>query len=194
MYTLFIDTHDAQISIVLYKEDKVIDKNIKVSSRNHSDFTMPMIKELLVRNNMNVHDLKQIFICNGPGSFTGVRLGVTIAKTLAYTLNIPIKTITSLDCYAISSKSDKKLPIIRDVKGVFANLYDKDNHPLSGAFYKSNEEFKEYVKNNNLENSIIENIEYDYDAIYKYLNNVEPTNPHQVNPLYIKIIEALKND
>lgn len=195
MYSLFLDTHEKNIIEVLYKDGTVIDKNIKMSERNHSDFTMPMLKELINRNNLSVHELNEILIVNGPGSFTGVRLGVTIAKTLAYTLNIPIKTITSLECLAISSElKDKKLPIIRDVKGVFACLYNQDNKALTEAFYKANDEFKNYVSENELEDYIIENTEYNYEAIYEYLKNVKPTMAHSVNPIYIKIIEALKND
>lgn len=195
MYSLFLDTHEKNIIEVLYKDGTLLDKNIRMSERNHSDFTMPMLKELMDRNNISVHDLNEILIVNGPGSFTGVRLGVTIAKTLAYTLNIPIKTITSLECLAISSESnDKKLPIIRDVKGVFACLYNKDNKSLTEQFYKSNAEFKTYVSDNQLDDYVIENIEYNYEAIYEYLKDVKPTTAHSVNPIYIKIIEALKND
>ena len=120
MYSLFIDTHDKNIIEVLYKNGKVLDKNLRLSERNHSDYTMPMLDEILKRNKIKPHDLNEILICNGPGSFTGVRIGVTIAKTLAYTLNIPIKTISSLDCLALSTKTDKiKISIIKDVKGVF---------------------------------------------------------------------------
>lgn len=195
MYSLFLDTHEKNIIEVLYKDGKVIDKNIKISERNHSDFTMPMLKELITRNSISVHDLNEILIVNGPGSFTGVRLGVTIAKTLAYTLNIPIKTITSLECLAISSNSkEKKLPIIRDVKGVFSCLYSQDNKPLTEQFYKSNDEFKAYVADNSFSKYIIEDAEYDYEAIYEYLKNVSSIPAHSVNPIYIKVIEALKND
>lgn len=195
MITLFLDTHDKSIIEVLYQDSKVLDKHIKISERNHSDFTMPMLKELLERNKLNVHDINEIIIVNGPGSFTGVRLGVTIAKTLAYTLNIPIKTITSLECMALSTTSNKeKLPIIRDVKGVFACLYDQNNKQLTEPFYKSNNEFQEYLDEHNLNSAIIENNEYNYEAIYMASKDIKPTIAHSVNPIYIKVIEALKND
>lgn len=195
MYSLFLDTHDKNIIEVLYKDGVVLDKSIRTSEKNHSDFTMPMLKELMTHNKISVHDLSEILIVNGPGSFTGVRLGVTIAKTLAFTLNIPIKTITSLECLAISSElKEKKLPIIRDIKGVFACLYDKDNKSLTEPFYKSNEEFKIYLSDNNLSDVIIEDNEYNFEAIYTHFKGIKPTNAHSVNPIYIKVIEALKND
>ena len=46
---------------------------------------------------------------NGPGSFTGIRIGITIAKVYAWSLNIPITTISSLEAMAISSENEKYL-------------------------------------------------------------------------------------
>lgn len=194
MLSLFLDTHDKNIIEVLYKDGKVLDKEIRLSERNHSDYTIPMLNTMLKRNNITVHDLNEILVVNGPGSFTGVRIGVTIAKTLAYTLNVPIKTMTSLECLAFSAgKKDIKLPIIRDIKGVFGQLYNKNN--IGDAFYKSNIEFNQFKIDNNIsDEDIIENIDYDFETIYNEFTKMRPTNAHKVNPIYIKVIEALKND
>lgn len=191
MYSLFLDTHDKDITIVLFKDGKFFKSNIRESERNHSDYTMPMLNDLLHDNNLTVHDLNEILVVNGPGSFTGVRLGVTIAKTLAYTLNIPIKTITSLECFAISDKSkDDKLVILRDIKGVYGAIF-KDNKISGKIFYKSNKEYDDFAKDNY---KIIEKNAYDFNSIYEYMKNIKPTIAHKVNPLYVKVIEALKND
>ena len=103
MYSLYIDTHDNKIVIGLYKDGLIIDNNIKESSRNHSDFTMPMIREILINNSITIKDLNEIIVVNGPGSFTGCRIGITIAKTYSWALNIPISTITSLEAMALSN-------------------------------------------------------------------------------------------
>ena len=195
MKSLFIDTHDTEIVLALFNEGILKDKMIKVSTRHHSDYTMPMLQELLEKNKLSVHDIHEIIVVNGPGSFTGVRLGVTIAKTLAYTLNIPIKTITSLEMYAIShSSSNMKIPVIHDVKGVYAGLFSYDNKLEGELFYKSNQEFQQYIEENHYEENIIESTIIDFQAIYNYIKNIEPTSAHQVKPIYIKVIEALKND
>lgn len=189
MYTLFIDTHDIEITIALYNDDKLVDSIIKKSTRHHSEFIMPTIRDVISNNGIDVKDLGQILVVNGPGSFTGVRLGVTIAKTMAYTLNIPIKTITSLEIIMVSSNCE--LPIIHDVKGIFGGLF-KDGKLVDDYFYMSNGEFEEYKSNHNYK--IEDNYEIDFERVYKYVENREPLNPHEVNPLYIKVIEALKND
>lgn len=193
MISLFIDTHDKDINIVLYKDGLILDKNIKESERHHSDYIMPMLKEILDRNELTVHDINEIYVVNGPGSFTGVRLGVTIAKTLAFTLNVPIKTITSLEMYAISENTtEDKLVIIDDLKGVFGAKFDKDNNIIDEYFYKSNDEYKSYLDNQDKYTIVNNNI--DFNKVYEYMKTKEEITPHKVNPIYIKMIEANKDD
>ena len=193
MISLFIDTHDKDINLVIYKNGMILDKNIKESERHHSDFIMPMLKELLDRNNLSVHDINEIYVVNGPGSFTGVRLGVTIAKTLAFTLNVPIKTITSLEMYAISEDTNEdKIVVIEDLKGVFGAKFDKDNNIVDEYFYKSNDEYKSYLENQ--DKYVIVNNNIDFNKVYEFMKAKEEITPHKVNPIYIKMIEANKND
>ena len=190
MYSLLIDTHDKNLLIALYKDDKVLDKEINDTS-NHASKCMPIINDILVRNNIDVHALNEIIVVIGPGSFTGVRIGATIGKMLAYNLNIPIKTITSLDMYAISNTHDtNKLVLIRDLKGSYGAYYTSDNKIIDEAFYKSTDSLNEYLKDK--EQYIIDNV-IDLDKVKEFVNKTEPINPHKVNPIYIKEIEANKD-
>ena len=190
MYTLFISTFDKIITIGLLKNGKVISELTKESSKNHSIHTMPMIDEILKTNNLLPSYLNEIIVVNGPGSFTGVRIGVTIAKTLAYTLNIPIKTITSLKAYAVSSdKETNKLVTIEDLKGKYIGYFDKNNNLLSDYTYLKNDEYETYIKEK--EQYLINNNTFDINKIYKALQTEDSINPHIVNPIYIKGIDAL---
>lgn len=189
MYTLFISTFDKIITIGLLKDGKVIGEDEKESSRNHSVYTMPMIENILKNNKISVNELNEIIVVNGPGSFTGVRIGVVIAKTLAYTLNIPIKTITSLQAYAVSSKKNgKKIITISDLKGKYVGYFDEDNNEIEYLYLKTIE-YEEYIKDKN--EYIIDSGILDLNMIYNFLGKVNPINPHSVNPIYIKGIEAL---
>ncbi len=189
MYTLFISTFDKIITIGLLKDGKVLDTNIKESTQNHSVYTMPMIESILNKNEVDVKKLGEIIVVNGPGSFTGVRIGVTIAKTFAYTLNIPIKTITSLLAYAVSLDSnDKKVITISDMKGKYVGYFDYNNKVIDYIYLK-NSEFSEYIKDK--EKYLVVDNKFDLEKIYKYLLNVESTLSHNVNPIYIKGIDAL---
>lgn len=190
MYTLFISTFDELITIGLLKDGKLIEKNEKISNRNHSVYTVPMIEEILKNNNINTNYLNEIIVINGPGSFTGVRIGVTIAKTLAYTLDIPIKALTSLEAYAVSIESKiNKLVAISDLKGKYIGYFSKDNEILTDYIYLSNKEYDNYIKDK--EQYIIKDNKLDLEKIYLYLKNKDNINPHLVNPIYIKGIETL---
>lgn len=193
MYTLFISTFDKYIQIGLLKDDELVAHEIKESINSHSIYTMPMIKEVLEKNNITTKDLKEIEVINGPGSFTGVRISVTIAKTLAYTLNITIKTISSLEAYSVSAKGEKKLVTLKDIKGVYYGLFDDKNNVLEPLNYLSNKEFKEYVEKNNYQNIIVNSdAKLNIKNIHEFLKNKKPINPHHVKPLYIKKIEVEK--
>ena len=190
MYTLFISTFDKIITIGLLKNGEVISELTKESSKNHSIHTMPMIDEILKTNNLLPSYLNEIIVVNGPGSFTGVRIGVTIAKTLAYTLNIPIKTITSLKAYAISNdKETNKLVTIEDLKGKYIGYFDKNNNLLSDYTYLKKDEYETYIKDK--QQYLIKNNTFDLNKIYKVLKTEDSINPHIVNPIYIKGIDAL---
>lgn len=177
MKTLFIDTHLNDIIVILLDNGKPVDKREVINKKNNSEFMFPAIKELI-----EGQKLDEIIVVNGPGSFTGVRLGVTIAKTLSYTLNIPIKTISSLEVSSISN-STKKVSI-SDGNGYYLGEFDDNWKPTKEYIYVNNSDFI------NMENSgeYIDNYKIDIEKVYKFLKNVNPVNVHSVKPLYIKKI------
>lgn len=185
MYTLFIDTHSNKITIVLYKEDKIEIKKDVETSHNHSVTTMPILIDTLKEVGIEVEELKEILVVNGPGSFTGVRIGVTIAKTLAYTLKIPIKTLSSLLIKAVSFSHEKVRIVEREKNGVFLGTFDKDNHLVDNYTYVSNKEYEVDEKD-------VEDVEMDYEKILEFSKSLEAINPHAVKPLYVKLIEVQK--
>ena len=187
MYKLFIDTHSDKVILILYKDNKILMSKIEESNYHHSQVIMPMLDNLLKENKIKTADLNEIIVVNGPGSFTGVRISVTIAKTLAYTLNIPIKTIDSLLLKVINVESNNNINVIEKEKnGAYLGIFNKDYLKQEEYKYLSNDEYEEFLKNNN----VIEDVEIDYNKVLKYMENVESINPHIVNPLYIKRIEV----
>ena len=90
---LFIDTHDELITVALKNNDELFVKT-KMSEYSHSVYTMPLIESLFKENNLNVKDLNKIIVVNGPGSFTGIRIGLSIAKTMAYAVKLDIVFIS----------------------------------------------------------------------------------------------------
>ena len=177
MTTLLIDTHLNDILVFLLKDGSIVDKKKVINKKNNSEVLFPTIKEVI--DGKNITD---IIVVNGPGSFTSVRLGITIAKTLAYTLNIPIKTITSLEVTAISNNQRKVG--ISDGNGCYLAEFDENYKALKDYIYVNNSEFI------NMENKDDYYLDYKMDAekVYKFILNKNTTNAHDVNPIYIKKI------
>lgn len=187
MFSLLIDTHDQDVCFILYKDGKVISNKIVKSKFKHSEIAMPSLIELLSENHINVNDIHDIICVVGPGSFTGVRIGVVIAKTLALILNIPIRPITSLDLLAFSVESvDECTYAVSEKNGYFIAKYN--NGVNADIKYISKSDYEEYKLNH----KVNDNIDLNYDLIYFNSKKLETVNPHLVNPLYIKNVEGLK--
>ncbi|MGG0738658.1 tRNA (adenosine(37)-N6)-threonylcarbamoyltransferase complex dimerization subunit type 1 TsaB [Niallia taxi] len=103
MKILAIDTSNLVLGIAIIDQDKVIGEYITNLKKNHSVRAMPAIEMLMKECDVSPTDLTKIVVAKGPGSYTGVRIGVTIAKTLAWTLNIPLVGVSSLQVLAASA-------------------------------------------------------------------------------------------
>ena len=90
MNYLFLDTASSRVIIAFIQNNKIIfNVNLK-NDNNLSSKLIVLIDENFKKNNLKPTDINKIFVVNGPGSFTGIRCGVTVAKTLAFLLNIEI--------------------------------------------------------------------------------------------------------
>ncbi len=181
---LFIDTHNELITIAIKTKNDLFVKT-KISEYSHSIFTMPMIEEIFDEHKLDIKDLEKIIVVNGPGSFTGIRIGLSIAKTMAYALNIKINTISSLKAYMISDTlKDDKMVVINDNKGSYIYAVSKDNKVLLE---------EQYVNENKYNYREVPH-KLDINEIIKYCDNLESENPHHIKANYIKKIEVENND
>lgn len=187
MKKLFIDTHSQEVIVTIITDEKIY-KNETTSDRSHSEVVVPLLEKALKEAEIELSNIDEIIVVNGPGSFTGVRIGVTIAKTIAYSLNIPIKTISSLEAYGVSSTSNFDIVIVRDSKGVYSAKKNEDK--FEDFIYQKDSEFNNYISEHRY--TVLESSFIDYEKILKYLEDKECNNPHLVNPVYIKEIDALK--
>ena len=202
MRVLYIDTSSSFLYSGISEDDKLLCEVKKEFGHNLSEEALPEIVSMFTNNNLSAKDIDKIIVVNGPGSFTGIRIGITIAKVYAWSLNIPITTITSLEAMMLSSKENKvRVPMIdARRKFVFSAIYDENNNQiLKPQHIKIDDLNKELEK---LENySIITNDELeeyenkepynpDIMKIIKHYKDKENINPHAVNPDYLKLTEA----
>ena len=187
MYSLLIDTHSNILNIVLYKNKEVY-ANISRETPSQSKLLVPLIQNILEEQKIEINDISEVIVVNGPGSFTGVRLGVTVAKTISYCLNIPIKSISSLDLLALSIQKNSNYSVaIKEPKGYYIGEYSKDKNLLKDYFYLSNIEFLTYESTN----EVVKDILIDWNNVYKF-NLLKEEDPYNIKPLYIKKIEVEK--
>lgn len=182
MYTLYIDTHFVNLVLAIFKDDKLI-KEKKLDSNKHSEHTIPMLKELLVECNLGLNDLNDIIVISGPGSFTGVRIGIVVAKILAYTLKINVKALSYLEAMALEFDTDVVVGI-KDRNGAFIGEFDSNHNLLKDYYYLKTEELKISSLNIKYE------VDIDLEKVKKYANHLDSIQPHSLVPLYVKKIEV----
>jgi tRNA threonylcarbamoyl adenosine modification protein YeaZ len=185
MFTLFIDTHYKDILLYLFKDNKLFDKKVLLNVKSTSVETMPALIELLDVNNLKVNNINKIAVCVGPGSFTGTRIGVTIAKTLAYANNIDIVSLTSLDLIGLNLDSESYVGVLEN-NGAFVCNYNKKI--ISDIKYYKLSEYNEFKE----KNKVVDKIDIDDNKLINFINTLDVENCHNVNPLYVKNIEGLK--
>jgi tRNA threonylcarbamoyladenosine biosynthesis protein TsaB len=103
MIWLGIETANTPLSIAIVRDGKVVAEMVQNIKLTHSAGAMPAIEEILARVGLQASDLDAIAVSEGPGSYTGVRIGVTLAKTLAWTLQIPLVGVASLKALAANA-------------------------------------------------------------------------------------------
>lgn len=101
MITLCMDTSYKDLVIALYKDEILIDVYEEKSERQQSEKVFPVLQGLFEKNNLTVDDISQIVISDGPGSYTGVRIAMTIAKLMASLKKIDLYTISTLQLYKV---------------------------------------------------------------------------------------------
>jgi len=101
MKTLFIDTTSNTEIIVALIIDEKRDEVKRVLEQQKAQVLLPIIDELLCKHGLTLQDLDIIEVNRGPGSFTGVRVGVSVANALSYVLGIPVN--------GINVKNDEKI-------------------------------------------------------------------------------------
>lgn len=138
MKVLAIDTSNYPLGIALIDDQQVIGEYITNMKKNHSVRVMPAIENLCRECDIKPADLEKIVVAEGPGSYTGVRIGVTIAKTLAWTLQIPLVGVSSIEVLAAS--------VARYFPGYVAPLFDARRGQVYTGLYRS--------QNGSLENVI----------------------------------------
>ena len=147
MISLFLNTASSRFNAAIAKDNKVLDSVVSYYEKDLSKDALLEITKLLDNNNLGANDVDEIICVRGPGSFTGLRIGVTIAKTFAYFLKKELYSVSSLDVMASSVSGDVIVPLIDARRGyVYAAIYNKDYNVLMNECYIKLDDLLDKVK------------------------------------------------
>lgn len=138
MYILALETTGAHASVaVINEEGKVFEKRSD-GVMNHLQYLMPMTRELLEENGLRLSEITAVAASQGPGSFTGIRIGVSSARALAQVLGIETIAVPTLKAFAYHAP---------DYQGMICPVFDaRRSQVYAGAFRWSDGMIQEVVK------------------------------------------------
>lgn len=175
MKILSIDTSSKICSVAVLEDNKVLKLMHNKDEREHSETLMPMINELLNSLNITLDNIDLVACSKGPGSFTGIRIGIATVKAFADAKNIPVIGINSLEALAFSGISLKG-------NGEYVSVIDARNDNVYFAIYKmKNGKFSIY-KNPDVM-SISDMIVY-IDNLKLPTYFIGDISPEKIEPLY----------
>lgn len=144
MYQLLLDSSNMYLSVGIAKGGQVVDSIFYNAWQRQSELMVNEIDNILKRNKIDKKQLDAVVVGIGPGSYTGVRIGVTIAKTIAYALNIKIYAKSSLSLLAIGNEPTICLFNARSNRSYFAVYQGKKK--IEDDTVIANEEVLDYIE------------------------------------------------
>ena len=196
MNYLAVDTSGAHLTVIVIKNEEVFCTFLPDGNLKHSITMMPEVENLLIKANLNISEIDVFSAVIGPGSFTGIRIGVSAIKAFAYAFNKPVIPVTSFDVLAYNKRNGKRLAVIDAMHDNFYVAgYNDDNVTLPPSFITKNE-----LINLSYEYEVLSSLEIDgvkhtivslnegYITALKSLNNTNDI--ESLVPLYVRKSQA----
>ena len=132
---LHIETSTELCSVALSRGDQCLAVRENSEGRNHATMLTPFINDLLNESNISVHQLDAVAVSSGPGSYTGLRIGLSTAKGFCYGGDIPLVAVATLQAMSIGFLQQHNVPVsallcpMIDARRmeVYTALYNKDS-------------------------------------------------------------------
>lgn len=170
MYALAVESSWVKGSVSLLEDDTSLEQRHLQEPHSHGRNLAPTVMSLLKDHSIALDDLDVLFVDVGPGSYTGLRVGVSFVKTLAYAEGLPVTTVTS--CEAIASRA----PVQSESLCV---LIDAQWNEFYVAFYRAENE--SWVRSSDIQTATPEEVAERLDEDTMLLGNGIPIFRDQVN-------------
>ncbi|MCQ2815172.1 MAG: tRNA (adenosine(37)-N6)-threonylcarbamoyltransferase complex dimerization subunit type 1 TsaB [Bacilli bacterium] len=146
MITIILDSSNTSLSVGLAKDNKLLASKSYKCWQEQSEHMIPELDDLLRKNNVDKNEISEIVVSIGPGSYTGVRIALTIAKVLALSTNALVYPVSSLR--ALSTINEPSICLINARSGrSYIGVYDKQSILLSDRIL-TNDDVLDYIKMN----------------------------------------------
>lgn len=146
MIILAVDSSSKVATVALMKNTKLLGEITLNDKKEHSVILMTIIQDLLKDNNLSVDDIDGYVVSKGPGSFTGLRIGMATIKGLSFGSSKPYVSISSLDALALS---------VSNFDGIICPIMDALRNSVYTSLYKGHSACTDY--NNESTNSDLKN-------------------------------------
>lgn len=198
MYQLLLDSSNIYLSVGLSKDGKVVDKICYEAWQRQSEMMVTEIDNILKRNDVDKKELDGVVVGVGPGSYTGVRIGVTIAKTIAYALKIKLYGKSSL-----SLQKHRDLPTIsvfnarsgRSYYGVYEGkkVLVKDTVTENEKVLEYIKDHPDYLVHGDTYQLGLESGKFDIIENLADFDKSEEVDAFRLNPVYLKELGKWSN-
>lgn len=191
MIVLSIDSSSKVATVAILKDDVLLGEYILNDKREHSVILMPLIENLLKECNLTIDDIDSYVVSKGPGSFTGLRIGMATVKGMSFGNNKPYISISSLDALAYNLISFNGIicPIMDALReNVYTALYKNNNDSLEKIMDYTALDIDELV---NLLKDKNEEVIFVGDGLYKHKKYICDNFPKaHFAPVHLNIIRA----
>ncbi|WP_251518332.1 MULTISPECIES: tRNA (adenosine(37)-N6)-threonylcarbamoyltransferase complex dimerization subunit type 1 TsaB [Staphylococcus] len=212
MNYLLIDTSNQPLSVAVMQDNQLLSELNSNLKKNHSAQLMPAIESVIKESGIGKKEINAIIVAQGPGSYTGLRIGVTVAKTLAYALDAKLYGVSSLA--ALAATVDEREDLI-------VPLFDARREAVyTGVYQNHSGQMKQIIEDQYLPITDLLTILHDQQQPYvfvgqdakqleslidgEYISNLprakvmlnlieNEEDVHQFTPNYIKLSEAERN-
>lgn len=196
MLSLLMDTSNQYLMVSLYEDGKCLETIQELGSKKQSENAIPYLERLLNKYNKELLHIDEMIITKGPGSYTGERVAMTIAKTLSVIAPVQIKAISSLAAYAGLEKCISVIDA-RSQK-VFVGVYENGKSLIDEQLLLIND-FENFIKKyegyqvvgqSDIVGYPIKDIDLAYHMYQLAQNEDATTNVDALVPCYLKDVEA----
>ena len=192
MITILLASSNTNLSVGIARDNLLLEYISYEAWQRQSEYMIPELDKLLSKYNVSRDEIKEVIVAKGPGSYTGVRIAITIAKTIATALDTKLYAVSSLrvqkacknpSICLINARSGRSyIGVYEDDKVLLDDQIMKNEDVLNYIKEHPNYSVCGYVKYLGLEGVISNNIQ----EMLSLKNVLEPVNPLSLKPVYMK--------